>query len=67
MRKVRKMAREISSQSCICGGAVAFKYSIGSYNILKCLRCTLVFVQGNHYNPENYEEEYSSRQWPWVL
>jgi len=25
---------------------------------LKCLRCTLVFVQGNQYNPEYYEEEY---------
>jgi len=45
-------------ESCYCGGSTEVVYRIEHYNLLRCLTCTLVFVEGEKYDEKMYEEEY---------
>ena len=55
---VEKNSRVDPIESCYCGGSTEFIYRIDHYNLLKCLTCTLVFVEGENYDKKIYEEEY---------
>lgn len=46
------------TESCYCGGLTEFVYHIDTYDLLLCLICTLVFVEGERYDGNLYGKEY---------